>query len=636
MLAICLPGAFGGALAAQSPFGSALDDALPGAGGGAPFKVTARIEPDAQAPGHPVIAVVRFSCPKGHYIYWDTISVKLDETAGGQAPVSAGKLHLPRAKTKRDKWLEKDVQYLDGEFEARLVLRLVVPRFIGARESRTAVTLKVGYQGCSPELCFAPASEQFTLSLNVLAADAEPVPVQLPSEVMREPSPAAAGQEAARIEESFVERSLLVALIVAYLAGLGLSITPCVYPMIPITVSVIGAAATERRLSAFARSLLYVLGISVTYALLGVIAAVIGQAFGTVLQHPAVYLVLAALFLAMGVAMFGGFTIQLPQSWTGRLQASVRGKWGLLGVLALGLLSGVALTPCGAPVVVAAISYVTRTGRPLTGFLILFAIAWGMGTPLVVLGTFSGLIKALPKSGGWQETVKHLFGLGLLAGALYFVWMSGVLPPVWVQIVLGGFLLVASVFVGAFDFYPPNVRRAREPLTGQRRRGARPPHEGRVNVRKALGLLLLAGAAIALLQPVFRGIGGEPADRPAIQWVTSESDALAAAGREGKPLMLYFWQERCRECVKLSKSTFPEAGVVAQSRRFVCLKFDGTAAGSPEVRRVLDQYAVKVFPTIVFADSGGEVLGDLTTVGHASPGELIKTMRSAAPAEGSE
>ena len=590
------------AFAAQTSLEGVFRTASPSSGDD-PFRVSVRLAPARQAPGHPVVAVVEFSCPQGHYIYEDSISVTLGETFAA-LPVNLGKLRLPPARSKYDKLLREQVRYLDGRFDGELVVELSKD----AREGTLNVPLEVTYQGCSPKLCFRPVTRRVTADLAVLAPGSEPVAVKLPREsppAGQEREAAPSGSAAERFEQQFMARGLLVAVLIAFVAGLGLTLTPCVYPMIPITMAVIGAAATQRRASALARALVYVLGISVTYALLGVIAAAVGRAFGTVLQHPAVYLVLAVLFAGMAVAMSGAFDVQVPMSWSARLQAMVRGRWGLVGVFLLGLLSGVAVTPCGAPVVLAAMSYVTKTGRPVEGFVILFAIAWGMGTPLVVLGVFGGLLKSLPKSGGWQETVKLVFAAALLAGALYFVWMSSVLSAFWFRMVVGAAALVAAVFVGAFD-----------------KLAARADAWGRV--RKALGLLLLVAAAVAFFLPA---LSRPEKAKPSIQWLTSEPEALQAAVRERKPVMLYFWQQRCRECVTLADRTFPDRRVVEESAHFTCLKFNGTDAGSPEVRRVLDKYGIKVFPTMVFISGGGEVLADQTVVGYVDADALLKTMR---------
>ncbi len=585
------------AAAQESPRGDlpALPAPLLGAPAEQDFALAVRLDPASQAPGHPVVAVAEFDCPEHWYIYADSISLELADPDG--APLRAGRLSLPTPKSKYDQFLEQEVSYFDGKFGITLPLDL--------REDAPAgehtVQLQVGYQGCKPDLCFLPQKRSFELRLTVLPTGAQPVPIPGLGPLATEPTTA---------PEEPAGRNLLLSVIVAFALGLGLSLTPCIYPMIPITISVIGATATERKLSALVRSLTYVGGISVTYALLGAIAASTGRALGTVLQHPAVYLVLALMLVVLAAAMLDLFTIQVAASWTARLQEKLRGRAGLMGIFALGLLSGVAVTACIAPVLVAELGYVMKEAKPVTGFLVLFALAWGMGTPLVVLGTFSGLLRHLPQSGAWQQTVKHIFGLGLLGAAVYFVGRSRVMPDVWYQMFVGGVLLVSSVFVGAFDSLE-----------------ASSDSFGRA--RKSLGLLLLAGAIVFFVRPLLveRTAAGPPAE--AIPWVTSLEQARAEGTSQHKPVMLYFWQERCPACEKLKARTFPDPRVVAESKkRFISAKVDGTHWDLAEQKRMRDVYDIWGFPTIAFVSSEGEVLKESTQVGYKTPEQLLQAMQS--------
>ena len=417
---------------AQEPLGLELPDLLRLPGTvltGEDFRVTARLEPETQVPGHAVVAVVRFFCPEQWYIYADSISVNLLFPKEEAPAAKEGSLYLPEPKSKYDQLLDQEVEYFDGQFEAKLVLYVLDD----AAQGEQTFNVRISYQGCEPNLCFPPTKRDLELRLSVLEPGSKPVPVVMPTEELPASREREIAGEAQRYEKELAEHSLIAAAVIAFVAGLGLALTPCVYPMIPVTMTVIGATTTDRKLSALFRSLVYVFGISMTYAALGVVAARAGEAFGTLLQNPFVYLTLAVVFVVMAAAMFGLLTIQVPASWMARLQGKVRGRWGLLGILGLGLLSGIAVTPCVAPVVSGAMAYVFRSRNMMAGFVILFAIAWGMGTPLVVLGTFSGLLKALPKSGRWQQGVKYAFGVGLLGAALYFVVLSGVLPRSWFE-----------------------------------------------------------------------------------------------------------------------------------------------------------------------------------------------------------
>src|SRR5574338_1171448 len=215
-----------------------------------------------------------------------------------------------------------------------------------------------------------------------------------------------------RLGDLLAEGSLL-AFGVAFAGGIATSLTPCVYPLIPITVSVFGARKAGSRREAVAVSALYVLGIAAMYSALGVGAALTGKAFGSVMQNPWVIGFVALVLAAMAASMFGAFELRLPASWQGRLNTV--GGSGRAGALAMGLVSGIIAAPCTGPVLTAALAFVAAKGSVAFGFAIMFAYALGMGLLFFLIGAFS---ISLPKSGPWMDAVKSVFGVALLAAAL--------------------------------------------------------------------------------------------------------------------------------------------------------------------------------------------------------------------------
>ncbi len=340
------------------------------------------------------------------------------------------------------------------------------------------LTFRAHYTGCGPDLCTI-RPETATAHLAWWRGRRRRSRCRRPPRPRRlsaAPAPAAAPQEDAG---AFEGKGLLGAVLVAFGWGILLSFTPCVYPLIPITVSLVGATSGRGRLDGFVRSMVYVFGISVTYSVAGVAASAAGSQFGAWLQQPAVYLVLAGLFVLLAGAMLDAYSIDFSSQRLQRLQVRLQGKGGLLGIWVIGVLSGAAATACIAPVIAGGLVYVAQRGSLLVGFLIFFAMAWGLGTPLVVLGTFTGLAQSLPKSGEWLNTVKRAFGLALLGVALYYVGKSRLVPEHYFRLSEAAFLLVAGVFVGAFDL-----------LTARSGWWQR--------TRKAVGLLLVARAVAAL------------------------------------------------------------------------------------------------------------------------------------------
>ncbi|KPK66024.1 MAG: hypothetical protein AMK73_01240 [Planctomycetes bacterium SM23_32] len=400
-------------------------------------------------------------------------------------------------------------------------------------------------------------------------------------------------------------RAPLAAVLLAFVAGLGLCLTPCVYPLIPVTVALVGATSGRGRLDGLVRSLVYVFGISVTYSVVGVVAAATGGMFGAWLQHPAVYLALAVLFVVLAGGMFDLYSIELTSQRLHRLQAAVRGRAGLIGIWAIGLLSGAAATACIAPVIIGAIGYVAQRGSLLLGWLVFFAMAWGMGTPLVVLGTFSGLLRSLPKSGAWMEGVRRFFGLALVAVALYFVHKSGVLPRFAFLVLVGASSLGAAVFTGAF-----------EALT------AESGWQGRL--RKTAGLALFALALAAFMAGLADLVGQGPAPEQGIAWVTSEQEALVQADAGGRPVLLDFWADWCAPCHRMFSTTFRDARVIGEAGRFACAKVDLASLSDEQQERVASDYGVRGVPTVVLIGTDGRRRAH---AGYIGPDRMLEIMR---------
>jgi thiol:disulfide interchange protein DsbD len=213
---------------------------------------------------------------------------------------------------------------------------------------------------------------------------------------------------------------LLLQLALVFLGGLLLNLTPCVYPMIPITVGYFGAQSESRIGKTFSLALVYVLGLALVYSVLGVSAALTGRLFGSVLQSPLATGFVALVLFLLALSMFGLFTIQPPQF----LMARSGAKKGIGGALAMGALLGVVAAPCVGPVVAALLTYVGAKGDPALGFALFFTLSLGLGLPYLVLGTFSGAIKALPKSGLWLERFKKVFAVPLLVASLYYGYLA--------------------------------------------------------------------------------------------------------------------------------------------------------------------------------------------------------------------
>lgn len=403
-----------------------------------------------------------------------------------------------------------------------------------------------------------------------------------------------------RLGALLAEGSLL-AFAVAFAGGVATSLTPCVYPLIPITVSIFGARRASTRREALALSGLYVLGIASMYSALGVGAALTGKAFGSVMQNPWVMGLVALVLAAMAASMFGAFELRLPSSWQGRLNAV--GGAGRAGAFGMGLVSGIIAAPCTGPVLAAALTFVAARGSVPFGFAIMFVYALGIGLLFFLIGAFS---ISLPKSGPWMETVKSVFGVALLAAA--GVFLASAVPAVKALFsaargasFAAAAVAAAGVLLGALhgSFSGPAVAR----------------------LAKAAGVLLLAGGVVY-------GVGASGArekEREGLAWLHDEDQALALAKREGRPVIIDFWADWCTACKELDRIAWADPSVRAEASRFVAVKLDGTD-GSETFQKMTEKYGIVGMPTVVFIDPRGREVPERVT--SAIPGEeMLETLR---------
>jgi thiol:disulfide interchange protein DsbD len=283
------------------------------------------------------------------------------------------------------------------------------------------------YQACNDRLCFAPVTIPLIVDTEIVSSTQTPQPAH--PEIFGSVVPAGMpSPTSARAENSIArlirERGLVAALAFLFVSGLLLNLTPCVYPMITITVSYFGGQKEKKTARAFAGALAYFFGIVITYSAVGLAAALTGGLFGTLLQNPIVLLLIGLLLVAMALSMFGLFELQPPQFLMQRA-SSLSSKAGYVGLFFLGATVGVIAAPCLAPVVVVVLAFAGSSGDPWLGWWLFFALGVGLGLPYIVLGTFSSLLTRLPKSGAWMVWVKRVFGTALIGVAL---WITN---PLW-------------------------------------------------------------------------------------------------------------------------------------------------------------------------------------------------------------
>jgi len=578
-----------------------------------PFKVNTTLLKDRVSIGDPIPVAVTFSIAPDHHIYKDQIKVE----SGVPAQFTIASLALPAGKIKLDPFLEKEVELYEGQLQVKLFLQ--ASKDIPAGHHN--IKLRVQYQGCSDKICFAPKTDEFTLPVQVESAGwgigasrKEEKPVQPVSKPVKK-------TETGGFQKTIESKGIFISFILIFLAGVGLSFTPCVYPMIPITIAVIGGQAagdqtTARKpLTAFFLSLIYVLGIAIVYSSMGVAAASTGALFGTALQSPWVIGFVVAVFVGLALSMFGVYYLRIPSFISDRLGTGARK--GIIGVFVMGLVSGIVASPCIGPALASLLVYIASTGNKFLGFWMLFVFAWGLGVLLIVLGTFSGAIKALPKSGAWMETVERFFGLLLIGAALYYLRL--IISESTFIIILGLFLIVTAVFSWGFG------RLTKESMSFRR-------------AKKAFGLVcfifgiyFLAGYMIikGFILPPLTGVTSTPVTTPEekIQWILSEEEGLKQSEIEGKPAMIDFWASWCAACMEFEKITYTDPTVINELKKFVNIKINCTNTNDPKIKQLWEKYGIVGLPTIVFINKDGTISRDKTITGFVNAQKFLRILQ---------
>ena len=458
------------------------------------------------------------------------------------------------------------------------------------------------------------------------------------------------GWSADRIANFIEQRGLAVFLVVVFGFGLLMSLSPCIYPMIPITLAVIGTQSQEKgALHGLGLSVTYALGMALVYAIVGALSALVFSGITAFMQSPYVVGPIALLFIVLAFGMFGAYELQAPQTMRDKLSGPGGGsRAGLLGVFVMGMVAGLVASPCVGPFLLALLTWVGTTGDPVLGFVSLFTFGIGMSMLLIGVGTFPALLGQLPQAGGWMENVNKGMGLLLIAMAFYFVRPSIFVPEHIFYPLLGGVMIVVAVFLGAFDHFAADVHwweRARKGIglivlvAGVYLLGGSFLKNGFLMPSPLAGRLAGPQTTAVVPGPVSAEAQNDVAAAPLpakVPWQvvhTGENvqtfldEQAAAAKAAGKPMMIDFWATWCVYCKKLDKLVWNVPEIVAESQRFVTIKVDATAPDDAEMTAIKDRWDVAGLPRVVFIDSRGEYLPGRST-GWQEPDKMLEIMKS--------
>jgi thiol:disulfide interchange protein DsbD len=476
-----------------------------------------------------------------------------------------------------------DAELLVYEGKLGLATAIRVPATFAAPRVRLETTLH--YQACDDTTCLRPTS--VTKSIEIAVRDAAPAAGAAGdggSDTVVAP-----GGGAALLGTWLAERGLLFTLAAVALLGLGLNLTPCVYPLISVTVAYFGGQARGRGQIA-GLAALYVLGIALSFSVLGLAAALSGGLFGAALQKPAVVLFIAGVMVVLALGSFGLYQLQPPAALMQRVGGAASGA---AGALFMGLTMGIVAAPCVGPIVVGLLIFVGSRQDAWLGFVLFFVLALGMGAPYLVLAMAAGSIRHLPRSGEWLMWTERLFGCVLLSLAAYYV--APLLPLSIKPWLLPVVVALSGLYLG---FIEPAGR----------------------GVRYFPALKAGVGAAMVAVA-VWLALPAETMH--AIAWEPYARAGAAANGR--RPVLIDFAAEWCIPCREMDHTTYVHPDVVREADRFHMVRADLTDENDTTTE-LMKKYEVKGVPTVIlFSPQGDETR---RMVGYVGPDELLAAMRA--------
>lgn len=535
----------------------------------------------------------------GYYMYRD----KLKFSVNG---AELGTVALPKGKPHEDEYFGKQEVYYTY---------VDIP--VGLKQADENATLTVTFMGCAEgKLCYPPTKHEVVLKAiaanDGLIAGAESTTTT--EQTSTEPSTADKANTQPITQQDTLSQmlsndSLIWTLVIFFGLGVGLALTPCVFPMYPILSGIIvGQGQKLSTAKAFTLSMAYVQGMAITYSILGLVVASAGLKYQAALQHPAVLVVLAILFFVLSLSMFGLYDLKLPSSWQEKMNSVSNNQKGgnLVGVFLMGVISGLVASPCTTAPLSGALVYVAQTGDLLQGFLALYVLSMGMGLPLLIIGTSGG--KLLPRAGAWMDIIKTIFGFLLIAVSIVMlgrIWTGVVSDVLW------------SLWGVSFTGYLMHQNKLSE-----------------FNWKQTVRSVLLTLALLASFSYGFQAVMGhfgfnnnsvgtaatteEVHGFKRIKSIEDLEQEIAAATAQGKPVMLDLYADWCVACKEFEAITFKDANVLARMNKIVLLQADVTKSDKVDVA-LLEKYNVLGLPTLLMFNEQGEQREDLRVTGFMGP-----------------
>lgn len=509
--------------------------------------------------------------PKEDYL----IPTQLKMTADSAYAFELTYLTYPKAKDLMFDFSDTPVSVYEGDEIITGIIK--VPK--GIKPGEYSVKLSLDFQPCNNKTCLPPAvaSEE----IKIVVADSGSVIVPVNQELFSQltaPAVMEGASSGGSLADKLESSGIVLGLLLVFLGGLALNLTPCVYPLIPITVGYFGGQSEGNTAKLFMFGLLYLLGMALTYSIIGVITALSGAVFGALLQNPVVIIAIAMVLFALSLSMFGVYEFKLPDTLVAKAGGA---RGGYFGAFFMGLTMGVVAAPCIGPFVLGLVTYVGAKADPLLGFLMFFTLAVGLGLPYVFLALFSGKLKSLPRAGFWMEAVKHIFGFLLLGMALYF--LLPLLPETIRHYLMPVYMIIAALYLIFVDKVANNMKGFR--------------------IFKTAFSVLIIAVSIYMLIPVEK-------KSPDWKYFSDSLYEQAVAGKQ--PIIIDFYADWCIPCKELDAMTFSDERVVRESGRFSTFKVDMTKSASETTERIRNKFKIVGMPTVLIINSQGEEVHRLT------------------------
>ena len=498
------------------------------------------------------------------------------------------KIVYPQAKDIKLDFSEKALSVFEGKIYIGGIIKSA-----NLKPGEYNLILKLRYQACNNQSCLPPSSVIDTMVINI--ADKKDAINEINQSVFKNIDLSLSNVVINKNQDSdndisnvLQSNGILLGLIIVFLGGLALNLTPCVYPLIPITIGFFGGQSEGSTKRLAVMGILFVVGLAVTYSVIGVITSVTGAVFGTLLQNPFVIIAVAVILIALSLSMFGVYEFKLPD----KLVAKAGGaKGGYYGAFFMGLTLGIVAAPCIGPFVLGLVTYVAAKQDVFFGFIMFFVLAVGLGTPYLFLAIFSGKIKKLPRSGEWMQAVEHIFGLILVGMAIYF--LLPLIPKAISGFVLPVYMIAAGLYIIFFERKASNIKVFRI-------------------IKTIFGVVVMAVATYAVI----------PKETASINWKPYSESAIASIGQKG--IIIDFYADWCIPCKELDALTFSDPRVIKLSEEFNTYKADMTKSLDDEVETLRDKYKIIGVPTVLLLNSKGEEVNRIT--GFVDADEFLKIM----------